>query len=106
MTDRPAPNARAGLLYGLAAHGSWGFMPLYFNAIGEIAPLELLAQRIVWCFVVMVIVMTILRGWPELWRRVRTGPTFWLLVASGLLVGFNWYIYIYAVQSERVIQAS
>jgi chloramphenicol-sensitive protein RarD len=106
MTAPPANNSRAGLLYGLAAHGLWGLMPLYFVALGEISAFELLAHRIVWCFVVLVGIVTATRGWPELWRRVRVARTFWLLLASGLFIGVNWYVFIYGVVTNQVIQGS
>src|SRR5579872_6105123 len=99
MSDQPLMNPRAGLLYGLAAHGLWGLMPLYFNSLGKINSFELLAHRIVWCFVVLIAIVTAMRGWPSLWDRLRTGPTFWLLVASGGFIGINWYVYIYSVET-------
>src|SRR6516165_8753643 len=106
MTPPSASAARAGLLYGLAAHGIWGVLPLYFAALGEMDPLELLAHRIVWCFVVLVGIVTATRGWPELWRRVRVRRTFWLLFASGVFIGINWYAFIYGVVANQVIQGS
>src|SRR2546423_1260372 len=106
MTAPPAPHARAGLLYGLAAHGLWGLMPLYFAALGPIDAFELLAHRIVWCFVLLVGVVTATRGWPELWQRVRDRRTFALLVASGVLIGINWYAFLYGVVTNQVIQGT
>jgi EamA domain-containing membrane protein RarD len=43
--EKPA----AGLLFGLAAYAYWGLMPVYFKAVQEVPPGELLAHRIVWC---------------------------------------------------------
>jgi chloramphenicol-sensitive protein RarD len=106
MTDPSPPNARTGLLYGLAAHGLWGLMPLYFHALGEVPAFELLAHRVVWCFVVLVGVVTMTRGWPDLFHRLRARRTFWMLVASGVLIGVNWYLYIYCVVTHQVIQGS
>jgi chloramphenicol-sensitive protein RarD len=106
MTAPTATSARAGLLYGLAAHGLWGVLPLYFVALGEMHPLELLAHRIVWCFVVLVGVVTATRGWPELWRRVRVRRTLGLLVASGFFIGANWYTFIYGFETHQVAECS
>ena len=33
----------------MAAFGLWGVGPVYFKAVGQIPPLELLAHRVVWC---------------------------------------------------------
>jgi len=106
MTPPSASAARAGLLYGLAAHGIWGVLPLYFAALGEMDPLELLAHRIVWCFVVLVGIVTATRGWPELWRRVRVRRTLWLLMASGVFIGINWYGFLYAFETHQVAECS
>src|SRR5262245_52606928 len=102
MTPPSASAARAGLLYGLAAHGIWGVLPLYFAALGEMDPLELLARRTVWCFVVLVGIVTATRGWPELWRRVRVRRALWLLLASGVFIGIDWYGVLCAFQRHQV----
>ena len=102
MSEQPAMNARAGLLYGLAAHGLWGLMPLYFDALGKINSFELLAHRIVWCFVVLVAIVTATCGWPALRICLRNRMTLWLLVASGVLIGLNWYLFLYGVETKQI----
>lgn len=106
IPDHHSSNSRAGLLYGLAAHGLWGLMPLYFVALGTISSFELFAHRIVWCFALLFGIVTATGGWPQLFRRLRNGPTAVLLALSGVLIGVNWFLFIYGVESKQVTEAS
>jgi chloramphenicol-sensitive protein RarD len=99
-------STRAGLIYGIAAYGLWGVMPLYFRAVNGVSPLELLAHRIVWCFLLLAGVLTVFRRWPDFARVVRTPDTLFLLALSAHLVAANWLIYIYGVSIERVVHTS
>jgi chloramphenicol-sensitive protein RarD len=99
-------DTRGGLLYGLAAYGLWGLMPLYFWLIRAVSPLELLAHRILWSVVLVAGILTVWRRWPDLARGLRTGRTVRLLLVSALLVAVNWLVYIYGVWTERILQTS
>jgi chloramphenicol-sensitive protein RarD len=103
--ERPEKRAR-GLLYGLAAYAGWGVMPLYFKAVRAVEPMELLAQRIVWCVLLLAAVLTVQRRWPDWLRCVRTRRLVSLLFISSVLVGSNWLIYIHGVATDRITQAS
>jgi chloramphenicol-sensitive protein RarD len=100
------PAFRAGLLYGVAAYGLWGVMPLYFHAARKVPPLELLAQRIVWSVLLLVVVVVCLGRWTELVRCLRVPRTRWLLLASTLLLATNWGVFIYGVSIGQVVQNS
>ena len=83
----------AGLLYGLAAYGLWGVLPLYFRVVEEMPPLELLSHRIVWSVVLLAGLLTILRRWPQVWACLRQPSVCALLVASTVLIAINWYVF-------------
>ena len=99
-------SGRGGLLYGLAAHGIWGVMPLYIWAMDRVPPYEILAQRIVWCGVFLLVLLTVFRRWADLGRCLRTPRTLGLLTISSFLIAANWYCYIYAANNNETIQAS
>ena len=98
--------SHAGLVYGLAAYGLWGLMPLYFRVVAEVAPLELLSHRIVWSVVLLAGLLTILRRWPKVWACLRQPKTCGLLVASTILIAINWYFFIVGVSTKQVVQNS
>jgi chloramphenicol-sensitive protein RarD len=105
----PAPeqsHSRSGLTYGLLAYGLWGLVPAYFKALGHVRPIEVLANRIVWSVVFLALLITVRRRWPDLVRCLRSPGLLRLLVASSLLNGVNWFVYIYAVATGRIMQTS
>jgi chloramphenicol-sensitive protein RarD len=110
--DEAGPDAearralRAGVLYGLAAYGWWGLVPLYFKAVADLPAVEILAHRIVWSVVFLAAVLTWARRWPEVVRCFREPRTLLTLLASTLLIALNWLVYIYSVVSGQLVQSS
>lgn len=105
----PAPagtETRSGLLYGIAAYLFWGLSIFYFKSIHVVAPLEILSHRILWS-------VPLLLGWlgfrgrlGDLRAVLRSPRTVGILLASTLLIGTNWLVFIMAVESGRVVQSS
>lgn len=95
-----------GILLGTAAYASWGLFPLYFKAVASVAPVEVLAHRGLWSFVVLAGLVALLGRWAELRRELRSGKLLLMLAFSTLLIGANWLAFIYAVISGQVLQAS
>ena len=84
----------------------WGLFPLYFRIVTGIAPVEVLAHRIVWCLLFLAGVLTVRRQWawlPQVLRRPKVLAAF---TASALLIAANWITYIWAVNNDHVIDAS
>jgi chloramphenicol-sensitive protein RarD len=110
MTDAPPPDAahtlRRGLLYGFAAYASWGFMPVYIKAVAAAPVLEVLSHRIVWAFVLLLVIAWRRGDLPELVSAVRTPRTLGVLAASTTAIAVNWLVYIWAVQGGHVLDSS
>lgn len=98
--------SKAGLLYGIAAYGMWGAVPAYFKALMHVSALELLAQRIVWAAVLVVFIMLVRRSWGAVWKCLKDTRTRNTLILTTLLIATNWFVYIYGVSTQRVIQTS
>lgn len=106
MSNRSA-ESRAGLFYGVAAYGFWGIVPLYFSALrGIVTPAEFLAQRITWSTVLLAGLLTAIRGWGRARRCIIEGRTRRTLIATALLIGVNWYLYIFAATNGMLTEAS
>lgn len=110
MTSRtsppPAPLDRRGLLFGFAAYGLWGVLPLYYGLLEPAGPVEIVAHRIVWSVVFCVAVFAVTRAWRDL-REVLRSPRMTLLLGlAGGLIGLNWTIYVYGVLTDRVVDVS
>jgi len=94
-----------GILSAALAFLCWGLFPLYFHAIGDIPPVQILAHRMLWSLLFLVIVLAVRRQWAWL-DLVRKPRVFGSFVASALLLSVNWLIYIWAVNNGHVIEAS
>lgn len=101
MTDQ-----RQGYIYGLLAYGLWGLVPLYFSQVRVVPTRELLTHRIVWCAAFLAILVTLWRRWPAVARTFRSPRLFGLFTLSAGLIAFNWWMYIHAVETEQIVQAS
>lgn len=98
--------AAAGLAYTLGAYLFWGLSPIFWKALGGVPTEELVAHRVVWCALLMVPVLAWqgrLRGLAALLRRRRT---LLALAGSTALIATNWTLFIGAMGSERVLEAS
>jgi len=97
---------RRGLLYGVGAYLWWGFSPIYFKAVDQVAPDEILAQRIVWSLVLLLGLLA-RRGTLGEVRAVAARPRLLAtLAASTVLVAVNWFTFIWAVTHARILEAS
>jgi chloramphenicol-sensitive protein RarD len=101
-----ASHKRGGLIYGLLAYGLWGLVPLYFTALNSVPPFQILAHRIVWSVVFLAVILSVRRRWPDLLRCLCSPKLLAMLTLSSVLIAVNWYVYIYGVTNNKVIQTS
>ena len=96
---------RKGIFSAASAFLCWGLFPLYFHAIGDVPSLQILAHRMLWSLLFLVIVLTVRRQWAwlKLLRQPRIVASF---IASAVLLSINWLIYIWAVNNGHVIESS
>ena len=96
----------SGVLFGLAAFAAWGFLPAYWKQMQAVSSLEILCHRIVWSCIFLTLIISLQKRWGEVSNIVKTPAKLKGLVLSGLLIGSNWFIYIWAVNSGRVVETS
>jgi chloramphenicol-sensitive protein RarD len=98
--------ALTGVIYAVGAFTIWGVIaPLHFKLLAGVPPLEILAQRIVWSCVLAVGLIAAQGLWGDVRRALRPA-TLPLLCLSALLVGVNWFIYIWAITTGHLVEAS
>lgn len=98
--------SRDGLLFAGGAFVLWGLYPFYFTALAHVPALEIVAHRIVWSSLLLAVIIQARGGWLAvssalLDRRLRAG-----LAATTLLIAANWFVYVLAVTSGQVLDAS
>ena len=96
----------SGILFGVAAFITWGFLPVYWKQLQEVAPFEILCHRIVWSCLFLCLIISFQKRWAEVGQVARNSANLKKLFCSGLLIGFNWFIYIWAVNTEHVVETS
>ena len=97
---------RAGLGFGLLAYTIWGLFPLYWPLLVPAGAFEIVAHRSLWSLIFLAIVVSVQRQWRVVGTTFATPRTRWLLLAAAVLVSANWTAYIWAVNTDHVVEAS
>lgn len=108
MSARPvvAPDARRGLTFGTLAYGLWGAFPLYWPLLEPAGAIEILAHRIVWSALTMVVIVVLWRRTTSLRAVVADRRVMLLLALASVVISVNWSTYIWGVNNGRVVEAS
>ena len=105
MNENPAPPA-SGLPAALGAYLIWGFLPLYLILVRAVPAFEFVAWRIVWTVPLCLAIAALRHQLPEIAAALRNPRVVGWLATSAALVGANWLIYIWAIQTGEVYAAS
>ena len=96
-----------GLLLTSLGSFWWGFIGvIYFEYVSFIGHIELVVHRCLWTAVMLLITTTVFSKWKIFLKEIKDKKKLIALFLSGLLIFINWSIWIYAVASERIIDAS
>nr|WP_283938300.1 EamA family transporter RarD [Sphingomonas brevis] len=93
-------------MFGLAAYGLWGVMPIYFKLLKAVPSIDIVAHRIVWSLVVLVFLATMAKAWGQIGAAVRSRKTLPILFVTSVLIGTNWLLYVYAINSGHILAGS
>ncbi|WP_211442528.1 EamA family transporter RarD [Collimonas humicola] len=98
---------QAGMLYAIASYVLWGLFPIYFKALeAEVPPVDIVAHRVLWSFLFLMIVLTVRKQWAWVGPMLRQPRVIGGFVASALLLTANWTTYIWAVNNNHIVEAS
>lgn len=105
MKNENPSDLRIGAIYALLAYLAWGFFPIYWKFLKHVSPVEILCHRVLWAFVFYSCLLVLQKKksflfWPQSVRLRRN-----LLLAAVLLMA-NWFVYIYAVNSNQIVESS
>lgn len=95
-----------GLLQTLGAYLLWGLSPIFWKLLVDVPSGELLAHRIVWSALLLGLLITAQHRWKQVRTVLRSPRVALTLVATTALVTTNWLIYLWAVTSDRILEAS
>ncbi len=97
---------RWGLPLGISAYLLWGGMPLFFPLLAPAGPLEIVAHRIVWSLLFCLIALAALRQLGDFRTALRSPRLLGTFAVAAALIVVNWVVYVYAVLSDRVLDAA
>jgi chloramphenicol-sensitive protein RarD len=97
---------KKGILTGITAYVLWGILPLYWKYIEHIPAVEIIGHRIVWSFFFMLIVVLVRQQGQSILDTYKNRKSTLALLSSAFLLGVNWLVYIWAVNSGHIVDAS
>lgn len=102
----PVDERFKGGIYALLAYGAWGFSPMFWKQVEAVPPLETLAHRVVWALLVFYLLLRFRNRVGELVEKARQPRVLRVFALSAALIAFNWCLYVYAVFSAQIVEAS
>ena len=97
---------RKGFLLGAAAYGMWGAFPLYWPLLEPAGAVEVLAHRVAWSAVVMVVLVAALSRLSALRALLASPRSRTLLLLAAVVISVNWGVFIWGVNNDHVVETS
>lgn len=95
-----------GLLSALGAYLIWGFSVILFKQLKAVPPFEILMHRMIWSFILLIALVLVFKRRRAMSQALKSFRTLRVLLVSTLLVSCNWGIFIWAVNSDHILDAS
>ena len=105
-TELEQQRTRQGVFFALGAYTMWGIAPIYFKTISEVSPFEILSHRVIWSFFFLAGLLFLSKGWKTVSNTLKDKKKMAYLATTGLLIGTNWLIFIWAVTTNHMLNAS
>ncbi|MEN6462885.1 MAG: EamA family transporter RarD, partial [Syntrophomonas sp.] len=106
----PNNNQLRGVIFVAISYILWGVLPIYWKLLQRVSAQQVLCHRIVWCVVFMLLLVIISNRWKSFrleLREIFVQPQKLIgIVLAALILNMNWFIYIWAVIHNHVIEAS
>lgn len=106
LPDESVDHAQMGPLYAVLAYGAWGLLPIYWKFFGDTPAVEVLSHRMIWSAVFLCAILLVQRRWPDLVALLKSPQQVKVLLLTATLLSCNWGLYIYGVNSDRVVETS
>lgn len=99
-------DSRGGVILGAAAYLCWGFFPLYWPLLDPAGSLEILAHRVIWSLLFVLVLIAVTRRWKTFRKIAKDRRVLVILVCASIVISFNWGGFIYGVTNGHVIETS
>ena len=99
-------NNYRGYVQAFSAYALWGIFPLYWKLVANVPSVEVICHRIVWSLVVLAVLTTYVRQWPDVMGLLKDRKRLALCSFAAVLISIKWLAFIWAVQNGYVVEAS
>ncbi|MCV2401961.1 EamA family transporter RarD [Marinomonas sp. C2222] len=99
-------SSNGGIFYALTAFILWAIAPIYFKETSFIAATEVLAHRVIWSCLVVLVLIVLLRYTSALKEVLKSPRTLAFMSISTVLIAANWGTFIWAIQHNQMLSAS
>ena len=106
MSQQIPGQTKQGLFFALGAFTIWGLNPIFFKWVKHVSVYEIIAHRIVWMCIMMLIMLLATRRWTQLKPYITDKRMVGMLFVTALLVSTNWLVFTWAVTHDRVLHTS
>jgi len=97
---------RAGTLLGILAFTIWGFLTIYWKALHDLGPFQLIGARIISSFVLLSVILALTHRWRNLAPMARDRALLGRVAVAAVLLSCNWTAYVWAVAHDDVLQTA
>ena len=95
-----------GIIYAIGAYFLWGLFPIYWKLINRVPALEIIAHRVVWAFIFVLLVISFKKDWTGFKQALKNRRVLYLYLLTGVLLFVNWLVYVWAVNAGFIVDAS
>jgi len=95
-----------GTIAAISSALIWGLLPAYWKALKHVPTTQILGHRVVWSFVVVILLISMQRRWDEARTTLSHRSNVRVFLATSLLLGVNWLTYIWAVNTDQIVESS
>lgn len=106
MNGNSSGGDRRGFANAVGAYLIWGFLPVYLLLVKSVPPAEFIGWRIIFTLPICLAIVAARRQVAGVLAALRQPKVLGWLSLSAVLVGFNWLVYVWAIQTNHVFAAS
>lgn len=99
-------STQKGFILALATFIMWGVFPIFFKFIEGIAATEVLAHRIIWSALILLVILIITKRLNSVKRIAKIKKVTLTLAITGALIASNWGVFIYAINQNEILATS
>jgi len=95
-----------GTWNAVGAYALWGLLPVYWKCLQHVPATQVLCHRIIWSFLTLLVLILLLSRWNAFRTAVREPRVLRAYATAAVLIGINWFTYIWAVNAGFIVETS